>query len=204
MIVVAIPTIKARGDAWEDVAQAWQDMTPEPVLCVPSWREGGWAQGLNEVWEDVGSTADVFVAGSDDMIPSEGWFEAATKHLEAGECPVPTVVSDDGNRRMVTHGGTQDSYWGDDLREGAPARMTNFPIIRGDWLAHIFPYRKEAPQHYCADDYIGDCLRAAGVSLVTCLDITITHTWDERGRGSGMGDESTRLAFDREVYKRLG
>jgi len=196
-VVIAIPTIEARGDAWAGAGTEWIRHTCQPINVIPSWRPGSWSAGLNEVWEQH-PDADVFVCGSDDMLPANDfWLPPALAHLEKNECPVPTVF----DPRMTTHGGTQDTYWDGPPTEGAPARMTNFPILKGEWLDKVFPMPEEL--HYYSDNEIGERLKKAGIPLVTCLDIQITHTWDERGRGAGHGSEEARMQHDRQIYRAM-
>lgn len=188
-VVVAIPTIEVRGDAWRDVAKEWE-LTPG-VIVAPSWRPGSWAAGLNEVYE-WHPDADVFVCASDDMAPEGPWLPHVLEHFAKDECPVPTMH----DPRMTTIGGTQDVLWKQEPHEGAPAKMSNFPILKGDWLPQVFPLPEDL--HYYSDNLISDRLLEAGVPLVTCLDISISHTWDQRGR-----DESARMVEDRERYQAL-
>lgn len=189
MIVVAIPTIEERGDAWKDVEAAWYETTPEGlnIICVPSWRKGSWAAGLNEVWEQH-PKPDLFVMGSDDMAPEEGWYEAIAPFTHKA-CIAPQVVD------------PRFSRWGEDQEAGEETRMSTFPILAGKFLHHVFPLPAEL--HYFTDDLVSDRLRAVGIPTVAVPDCVIIHKMDHRGRGAGMGDESTRMAHDKHIYKRI-
>lgn len=188
MIVVAIPTIPVRGDAWKDVADVWYSVTPdEAIICVPSWRHGSWAAGLNEVWEQH-PKPDIFICGSDDMTPEEGWLEAVLPYVEDA-CIAPQVLD------------PRFARWEKGQVEGEETRMSTFPIIAGKYLKHVFPLPPEL--HYYSDDLISDRLRAAGIPTVAVPSCVITHQMDMRGRGAGMGDESLRMAHDKAIYKRV-
>lgn len=187
VIVVAIPTIKARGDAWEDVAQAWQDMTPEPVLCVPSWRVGSWSAGLNEVWENHPG-ADIMVMGSDDMIPRAGWLEAIEPYLDRGVL-APQVIDPRFTR------------FGPEVSDGQEVDMSSFPILSQRFLRQVFPLPPEL--HYYSDNLISDKARKHGTPTVAVPSCVIDHLMDERARGAGLADEMTRMAYDKAIYKKI-
>lgn len=187
MIIVAIPTITARGDTWKSVAAKWYERTPEPVVCVPAWRKGGWCDGLNEVWEQH-QNASTFVCGSDDMIPQEGWLEAVKPYLDKGII-APQVHDPRFSRFDAT------------VKDADETRMSTFPIISQQFLSQVFPL--PSGLHYYGDDFISDKAREAGIPTIAVPSCVIDHLFDERGRGAGMGDESTRMAYDREIYKAL-
>lgn len=187
MVVVAIPTITERGEAWQEVADAWYECTPrEAIICVPSWRKGSWAAGLNEVWEQH-PKPDIFVCGSDDMTPTPGWLEAVKPFIHKA-CIAPQVHD------------PRFSRWTDEA-DGTETRMSSFPILAGKFLHHVFPLPPEL--HYYSDDLISDRLRAAGIPTVAVPSCVINHGFDERGRGAGMGDESVRMAHDKRIYRSL-
>lgn len=192
MIVIAIPTNGLRHDTLQATKDAWVRHTCQPITFHVTTYGDTWAAGLNDAWK-THPDADVFVCASDDMFPEDDfWLPPAVSHLDKNECPVPTVL----DPRMTTHGGTQDTYWEGEVTEGAPARMTNFPILKREWLDKVFPLPEDL--HYFSDNLIGDRLKAAGIPLVTCLDIRIRHAWDQRGR-----NESERMQADRKRYKAL-
>ena len=190
MIVVAIPTIQERGDAWKDVAAAWYERTPadHEVVCVPSWRPSSWCDGLNEVWETHGHLADVFCAASDDMVPQEGWLPAITPYLWKGI--IAPQVHDPRFSRFDAR-----------VKDGDETRMSTFPIISQRFLSQVFPL--PSGLHYYGDDLISDKAKEAGIPTIAVPSCVIDHLFDERGRGAGMGDESTRMAYDRQIYKAL-
>lgn len=195
LIVVAIPTIEERGEAWEQVGEVWKAKTRHPVLIVPSWRKGGWAQGLNEVWE-AHSDAEVFITASDDMTPNPGWYEAIEPYLSTG------VIAP----QMFNHYPDPNHNWnrfGPEVIDGQEVEMSSLPILAQRVAKQVFPLAPEVPQHYFADNYISDLARVAGFPTVAVPSCVITHTMDMRGRGAGMGDESTRMAHDREIYRRI-
>ena len=187
-IVVAVPTIPERGDLWKDVARAWEEATPQQVAVEPSWRKPTWAAGLNEVWENH-PDAGLLVCGSDDMWPSPGWLAAIEPWVSRG-----VIAPQVHDPRFSRFDGS--------VVDGTEVGMSSFPIIAGRFLHAIFPLPAEL--HYYSDNLISDRARAAGIPTLAVPSCVITHSFDERGRGAGMGDESTRMAHDKAIYRRLG
>lgn len=190
-IVVAIPTIPVRGDAWEKTADIWIVRSPVGTICVPSWRKGGWAQGLNEVAEVNGIGADTFVCGSDDMVPEEGWYEACEPWLAQGFMIAPQVHD------------PRFSRWDETTKDGDETRMSSFPILPKAVLPYVFPIEAHEPQHYFADDLISDKARKGGFKTVAVPSCVIVHTMDRRGRGAGMGSEEARMIHDKRIYRKF-
>jgi hypothetical protein len=191
-IVVAIPTIEQRGDAWEQMAEIWTEQTCQPIEVVPSWRKGSWSAGLNEVWENL-EDADIFVCSSDDIYPENAlWLPVVMDALARNESPVPLMH----DPRFVVYGGSQQ-----EVPDGTHTHMTNFPVLKGEWLHEVFPLPEKL--HYCADNLIADRLHAIGVPTVARLDFVVRHTADERGRGAGMGSEEERMKYDVALYDQL-
>ena len=183
MVVVAIPTIIERGDAWKEVAEMWEALSPE-VTVVPSWRKGTWAAGLNEVWE---SHKGLFVCASDDMAPLPGWYQAVEPWLEKGI--VAPQVHD-----------PRFSKWDPGTPDGFETEMSSFPIIGESFLGAIFPLPEEL--HYFTDDLISLRARQAGIPTIAVPSCEIVHCPDLRGRGAGMS-EKDRMDHDRKLYESL-
>ena len=183
-IVVAIPTIPERGEAWESVGAAWRAKTTQEVIIEPSWRKPTWAAGLNEVWEKH-PDADILVCGSDDMTPRDDeWLPSIEPYLDTGVI-APQVIDPRFTR------------FAPEVKDGAPTDMSSFPILAGKWLSRVFPLPEEL--HYYSDNLISDRVPQT-VAVPSCV---IVHTMDMRGRGAGMGDESLRMAHDRTLYRKL-
>lgn len=169
-ILVAIPTIEVRGDSWMDVARAFDDFTPIPCDVVPSWAGKGWCDGLNEVFDNRGDQ-DYFVCASDDTYPTQGWWEPLSEYLGYGLYPAPTMES----KEVTSYGGFHD-----EVPDGTPTSMSTFPVLKRDWLEHVFPL----PQglHLYGDNVIYDRLTKAGIETVAVPLSVIFHTCDPRGR----------------------
>lgn len=183
-LIIAIPTIPERGDAWEKVGAEWRAKTTQEVIIEPSWRKPTWAAGLNEVWEKH-PDADIFVCGSDDMIPrGADWLPAIEDYVNLGVI-APQVIDPRFTR------------FAPEIRDGAPTDMSSFPIIPGRLLARIFPLPDEL--HYYSDNLISDRVDRT-IAVPSCV---ILHTMDPRGRGAGMGDEAARMVHDKTIYRRL-
>lgn len=183
-VVVAIPTIEARGKAWEETAAAFQRYTCQPVAVIPSYAEGGWAAGLNDVWGQVAEDPpDAFVCGSDDMRPEDdNWLPPLLDALGRGVYPAPTVI----DPRWTNFGGHRRP-----VPDGTPSLMSTFPIILGAWGDAVFPLPDDLS--YYADNLIAVKLRAAGIECVAVPSSRIRHLHLKAGRGFGLGSESAAM-----------
>lgn len=133
------------------------------------------------------------VCGSDDIFPeNDYWLPACEEWLEQGKSPVPHMK----DPRFEIQGGVITDT---PRSAGDQSHMTNFPILRGDWLRFVFPL--DPRMHYFSDNVIADRLHAHGVETVYAPDFVVVHTWDERGRGAGMGSEDIRMVHDRQLYR---
>lgn len=194
-IVVAIPTIPERQDMWAAVTRVWQTLTCEPVEVILSTAPGSWAAGLNDACFRAAmrgplTDRDVFVCGSDDMIPADDyWLPPLLEMLDRAVFPAPCVV----DPRFTNYGGHPQP-----VPDGVPADMSTFPILRGDWAQHVFPLPPDL--HYYADNLIAVKLQLAGVLCVACPSSIITHLWAKEGRGAGEGSEEARMLVDTSRY----
>lgn len=140
-VCVAIPTIEARGDRWREAAAAFQAHTCQPVTVIPSYAPGGWAAGLNEVWRQVRiRQPDVFVCGSDDMLPEDdNWLPPLLAALARGVYPAPCVI----DPRWTNYGGHRRP-----VPDGTPSQMASFPVLHGGWCDAVFPLPPDL-SYYC-------------------------------------------------------
>jgi GT2 family glycosyltransferase len=190
-VVVAIPTIKERGDAWKERALDFDRRTCQPVTVVPSWAPGGWAAGLNEVAEQfMENPPDVFCCGSDDMYPEDdNWLPPLLDALRAGAYPAPTVI----DPRWTNYGGHNKP-----VADGTPSKMSTFPVLHGGWLDAVFPL-PDALSYY-ADNLIAVKLRLAGIECVAVPSSKIRHLHLKVGRGFGEGSEQKAMMKHSRLY----
>lgn len=190
-VVVAIPTIKARGKAWHDCEVAFAAHTCQPVTVIASYAKGGWGAGLNDVWQQVsGDPPDVFVCSSDDMIPEDdNWLPPLLRHLEAGAYPAPTVI----DPRWTNYGGFDKP-----VPDGTPSHMSTFPVLVGEWGNAVFPLPPGLS--YYADNLIAVKLAQAGIECVAVPSSRIRHAHDQRGRGFGHGTEQKAMMAHSRLY----
>lgn len=195
-IVLAIPTIEERGNAWEEVAETFQRHTCQPLTVHPSWRKGGWCDGLNEAWEEHGD-ASVFICASDDMTPKDDfWLPPLLNFLDQDLYPAPKMENHDPTRGYWEYPGT----WGESF-DGAPSQMSTFCVLKREWLPWVFPLPSNF--HYYGDNEIAKRLKRHGIQCVACPSSVIVHRMDQRGRGAGMANEDRRMDFDRAVFEQL-
>ena len=190
-VVVAIPTIKARPNAWRECAAAFERHTCQPVTVIPSYAKGGWGAGLNEVWEQVkGDPPDVFVCSSDDMQPiDDNWLPPLLRHLALGAYPAPTVI----DPRWTNYGGHNKP-----VADGTPSHMSTFPVLVGEWGNAVFPL--PVGLSYYADNLIALKLSLHGIECVAVPSSLIQHTHDQRGRGFGHGSEEKAMRAQSPIY----
>lgn len=183
-VVVAVPTINARGNAWHEVMTRFAKHTCQPVTVIPSWAPGGWAAGLNEVWEQVKhDPPDAFVCGSDDMYPEDdNWLPPLLDALARGAYPAPAVI----DPRWTNYGGHRTK-----VADGTPSLMSTFPIILGGWGDAVFPLPDDLS--YYADNLIAVKLRQAGIECVAVPSSRIRHLHLRAGRGFGLGSEARAM-----------
>lgn len=193
-VVLAVPTIPARRERLPGLEQLWRDRTPEAELEI-IYSEAGesWAAGLNDVWSQVrNDPPEVFVLGSDDMIPGdERWLPNAHYWLTFGKVPAPTVE----DPRFTSFGGFPHH-----VPDGTPSEMTAFIIIDGKWGDDVFPL--PADLHYFSDNAACYLLTRAGHEIVAVPTCRIIHAHAQEGRGAGYGSENMRLHIDTVRYTR--
>lgn len=190
-VVVAIPTIKARANAWRECAAAFEERTCQPVTVIPSYAKGGWGAGLNDVWAKVADDPpDVFVCSSDDMIPEDdNWLPPLLSHLALGAYPAPTVI----DPRWTNYGGFDKP-----VADGTPSKMSTFPVLAGEWGHTVFPLPPGLS--YYADNLIAVKLGLGGVECVAVPSSRIRHSHDQRGRGFGHGTETKAMQAHSRLY----
>lgn len=192
MILIAIPTNGQRPDALKKTIRAWKRNTPVDLTFHITEHGDTWCAGLNDAYRAYPG-ASIFICGSDDMYPeNDRWLDPVVEALERNESPVPLML----DPRFTIYGGSQQ-----EVPDGSHTHMTNFPVLKRAWLKDVFPLPDDL--HYYGDNLIADRLHAIGVPTVATLDFVIRHDHDPRGRGAGMGDESTRMEHDRQVYRSL-
>ena len=189
-VVVAMPTLPERADTCAEAAELYRQRSPIPVEVVLSTACGGWCAGLNDVWRRRPG-ADVFVCGSDDMVPEEGWLAPLLACIQGGGLPAPCVT----DPRWTNYGGFDEP-----VPDGTPSPRCTFPVLAGMWLDAVFPLPDDL--HYFGDDLIRDRLARIGVSCVAVPSSRIQHRWDQRGRGAGAGSEAARMEVDGPRYAR--
>lgn len=190
-VVVAVPTIEARGNAWQEVMASFGRHTCQPLAVIPSWAEGGWGAGLNEVWAQVRQDPpDVFVCASDDMhAADDNWLPPLLDALERGAYPAPTVI----DPRWTNYGGHTKP-----VADGTPSHMSTLPILHGGWGDAVFPLPDGLS--YFADNLIAVKLSLAGIECVAVPSSRIRHLHLAAGRGFGHGTEQKAMLAHSRLY----
>lgn len=194
-VLLAVPTIPERHHRREGLEKLWRERTPEADLEIV-YSEAGttWGDGLNDIYEQVrDNPPDLFLCGSDDMCPAdERWEPSLRMWLDAGYFTVPRV----DDPRFVNYGSSFGAHV--EVQDGAPADMSTFPILKGEWLDKVFPVPEGL--HYFADGWISAMLYLDGIGAVAVPTCRILHMHAMEGRGAGYGSENTRLYVDTVRY----
>lgn len=194
-VLLACPTIPERFPRREGLEKLWRERTPEADLEIV-YSEAGttWGDGLNDIYEQVrDNPPDLFVCGSDDMCPAdERWEPSLRMWLDAGYFTVPRV----DDPRFVNYGSSEGAHV--EVQDGAPADMSTFPILKGEWLDKVFPVPEGL--HYFADSWISLMCWRAGIKAVAVPTCRILHMHAKEGRGAGYENENTRLHVDTARY----
>lgn len=193
---MAIPTIDARPNRAFVTAIDWERKTcfHADIRSISSTAGTTWAAGLNHIWEQVrDDPPDVFVCGSDDMVPHDDrWLPAVLPWLNQNFYPAPRV----SDPRFENYAGPD--HPGIIVPDGTPTFMSTFPILAGSWLDHVFPLPDDL--HYFADNLLAVKLMRAGVDTVAVPSCRIIHQHAQEGRGAGYGSENNRLYIDTVRY----
>jgi len=196
-VLLAVPTIPERFPRREGLEKLWRERTPEAELEIV-YSEAGttWGDGLNAIYEQVrDDPPDVFVCGSDDMCPAdERWEPALRMWLDKGYFTVPRV----DDPRFVNYGSSLGAHV--QVEDGAPADMSTFPILKGEWLDKVFPVPEGL--HYFCDGFISLMAHLNGIRAVAVPSCRIIHMHAMEGRGAGYPSENFRLHIDTVRYTR--
>ncbi len=197
-VVVAIPTIAARPGLAEKTGERWIAATPDAdVTVLISTAGSSWGDGLNDIYDRVRiDPPDLFICGSDDMIPAaDQWLPAIVPFLENDCFPVPRV----SDPRFENYGGPNHPQ--QEVSDGCPTYMSTFPILKREWLPLVFPVPEGL--HYFCDNWISAALWLRGVHAVAVPSCRILHLHAREGRGAGYGSENNRLYIDTVRYSRF-
>lgn len=192
MIAVVIPTLPGREELYERTVAAYRATADVTIITVRN------RPMIGQAWDDGGNAAMQTDAhylhlSADDVLPHEGWAEAAIGAVRAGFHPSPRILNEDGSLHSCgTMGG------GMLLPECADRTLCGtspFPFMVLDEWPLIGPCLHIG---YYADDYLAWRARSAGREVAVIRDYCLTHLEGTVGRAQSvkraMQDRATYLA----------
>lgn len=183
-VAVVIPTIKGREASLQRTIDGYlRTMDAVELIVVRDKATCGiaWNQGVRE------AEAEFIHLSADDIVPHEGWLEAAMISMAAEQLPAGRILHGDGTLQSC----------GDELDrpDGFVTEIPRIPFLPA-WLAlKIFPI---PPIHYYTDNIVGDRARGFGWPTIVNRGYLFTHHLVGEGR---LDD---RLASDGRRYTNQG
>lgn len=167
MISIVIPTIKGRKDSLKRCLTAYEATTPGRFELIVIRDEPAcgiaWAKGVER------ATGDFLHFTADDLVPHEGWAEAAIGCVGRRVMPAATVLNPDGPIDCPVY---------------LEPRYRNVPNVLvpffsrelwdlGNWVV---------PIHYGSDDWVTYLARRRGLEVELLPDYRFTHEVAAAGR----------------------
>jgi glycosyltransferase involved in cell wall biosynthesis len=193
MISVVIPTIPGRENLFDQTVEALEATANGTRLqfIVPRGHKTcgeGWNAGAEL------ADGDYLMLAADDMIPHDGWLEAAVMAADEGVYPAPWIVNPDGSTLCCGTLGSGLLLSGD-ARDGLPVCNSPVPFMCRDRWPEIGP---SIPTHCYSDDYLAFRARIAGLSVEVRRAFKFTHLDGQHGHMPLV----LRAGVDRELYAR--
>jgi GT2 family glycosyltransferase len=167
-VSVVIPTIAGREALLEQTRKAYEANTSVAVqfivvrnrpTCGDAWNAGA-----------AVADSDYLHLSADDVLPHEGWFDAAKEAADGGCYPAPRIVRPDGS--LEACGSMGGGMLLPECPDKTPCRVSSFPFMRTrDW-EHIGP---SLPIGYYADDFLSYRAHRHGFEVVVKRDYCLTH-----------------------------
>ena len=181
MISIVIPTVTGREENYRTGFKAYIDTTKHlgdiEILTYANRETCGiaWQEGAEKF------IGDYLHFTADDLIPHDGWADAAMKAADDGIIPMPTIYGPSGA-----------------IEELGPATVgcTRIPFCTREQWEKIGPM---IPAHYYTDNYFSERAKRAGYLLQEVPEYAFTHTWAQPGRGAGMKQQD-RMVHDERLY----
>lgn len=186
------------------------DTTPPDVICHIQVMRGystcgmAWQLGSDMAWADGRDQLDgrFLHYSADDLVPWDGWYEAATARCSDGNSPAPVVYTPEGTIESA-------GAWHVELDHGEPSGSTVIPFFPLAWWPQVDPIPEI---HYHSDDYVSAKLNRAGRQVVVDHGYRFTHylSVTDPGRDIYRGDEALKkqqalgeTGYDADGYRPL-
>lgn len=187
MISVVIPTITGREHLFEQTVAAYRETADVEVITVKNRTTCGeaWTAGAKL------ATGDFLHLSADDLIPHEGWAEAAIEAVASDWYPSPRLVRPDGS--IESDGSMGGGMLLPEHKCVVACVSSPFPFMATTEWQEIGPC---PPIHYYADDYLATMARAFGLSPMAVPAYCFTHLEGTHGRDRVVA----RSAQDRQTF----
>jgi hypothetical protein len=176
MISVVLPTIDGREDHLARSRAAYEatlrGVTDVEILVIRNQPACGiaWQLGAER------ATQPYLHFTADDLVPHEGWWQAAVATADRGDVPAPLVRGPDGG-----------------VEELGPETLgcTRIPFCSREQWQRIGPM---VPLHYYTDNWFSFRALRAGLRIADVPAYAFTHNWAQAGR------LDARMAQDRAAF----
>lgn len=181
LISVIIPTIKGREKHLDRAITAYTRTTKDFELIVVNDKPTcgvAWNEGLRT------ARGKYLHLSADDLVPHEGWWEAAIECCESGSLPCPLILNP--NDTIQSCGPDAN------LRQtGAPSDVARVPFFPRSLLSELYPVFEN---QYMGDYWITWKAAQAGWPTVVWRECVFTHYTAGEGR-------LDTLAADLEAFR---
>lgn len=193
-VSVVIPTIKGREQLAERTVAAFRATVDADDMQIILVKE---RPNIGMAWNHGAEVADgdYLMLAADDVLPREGWYEAAKEAVERGYYPAPMIEKINGE--VLATGSMGGGWLLTGCADWAPVCSSQFPFMdRAAW-------REIGPSleiHYFADDYLAARARAASWTVAYRKGYRLTHLEGLAGRDEMVRRSMTdRLQFEQAL-----
>lgn len=176
-VSIVIPTIQGREDLFAQTKDGYAASKPATVEFEYITPKD--FPTIGEAWNAgaAKATGEFLHLTADDVIPHEGWIDAAINATNRAEWPCPKILNPDGSLHSCgTLGG---GMLLPDCPTGTPCAASPFPFFRSNRWVQLGP---ALGIHYYADDALGWKARSIGLTPTVCAEFTLTHLEGTVGR----------------------
>lgn len=175
-VSVVIPTIRGREDVYGLTVEAFRATAPAGALELITVRD---RPVLGAAWTDgaAAATGDYVMLAADDVLPQDGWMDAAIQAADDGVYPSPRITNPDG--RLHSCGTMGGGMLLPECATGTPCGSSPFPFLRREVWTQVGP---ALPIHYYGDDYLAARARMVGLSVEVVRGYHLVHLEGTVGR----------------------
>lgn len=191
-LAIIIPTVAGRELYLDRCIQSFKDTATAPQsikvirghpACGEAWNDG-WRRFARDTTFHYLPKPTHYLFAADDLLATDGWFDAALATLSNLTIPAAVTLGEDGESQNL------------DGPAGAEVPFSRVPLLSHAQAERIFPV---PPLHYYSDVWIGDKARSLGYRFVMQYGFRFVHLWAHAGRHAD--DIEDEALYKREVEK---